>query len=115
MAVKYLKNPDPSGPELALCTRFEFDAMADALADKVGLRRRDMPMPAEVAEKISRGVSPLLAVRQWRALNRSRLHEISGVHRDTIKTMEHLNRTPANDVIRLALARALDVPPGWLG
>lgn len=115
MPVRFIKNPDKDGPELAVCTRQEFEAMADALSEKIGLRRRDMAMPVEVAEKIGRGMPIVTALREWRGLTKVRLSEISGVHASVIKRLEDTQLPPVDDRTRLALARYLDVPPGWLG
>lgn len=115
MVVRYLKNPDPHGPELALCTRHEYDTMVAALAERVDLKPNVAPMPVEVANAISRGMSTLAALRAFRNIELYKLAALSGVHHNTIRKMEAKNWPPTTDAIRLALARALVVPPAWLG
>jgi hypothetical protein len=115
-----------NGEELVVLPRGEYEALvhrADAaLTEDVGMARvvarsnaalaagQDVELPAEVAEAIARGESPLRVIRGWRDMTQFYLGEMrTNVGQSTISALETGTRrgTPA---IWKQLAEVLRVP-----
>lgn len=118
----------PSGEELVVLARAEYEALvsAAALVDEddadvaiYDLRKaelaagRDHVLPAEVSHGLLRGESRLKAIRKWRGLTQIALADRAGVGQGYLSDLERGRKRSAPDTLA-ALARALDVPADWL-
>jgi hypothetical protein len=119
----------PSGEELVVLSRAEFDALASAAAgaleeaediaifdDRMAALRSgaDAPLPPEVSAAILRGESLLRALRGWKNLTQQQVAVRSGLAQGYISDLENGRRTGSDETLRL-VAKALDIDPGWLG
>ena len=118
----------PSGDELVVLTRADYDALvllansneededakliglADArLADPASAER----LPAEVSRLLLGGMSRLKAFRLWRDIGQVKLADDIGTSQGFISDLES-GRRAMTDEVRGRLATALDVPVHWL-
>jgi antitoxin component HigA of HigAB toxin-antitoxin module len=119
----------PSGDELVVLARKDYDALVriaqdseedeDAeliaianarMADRKGSER----LPAEVSRLLLSGASLLKALRVWRGLGQVKLADDIGMSQGFVSDLENGRRAMTADVGK-RIAKALDVPPGWLG
>jgi len=118
----------PSGDELVLLTRADYDQLV-ALAGQgedaedaeliaiANARMADIegaaPLPAEVSRLLLSGMSVLKALRQWRDIGQVKLAADIGTSQGFISDLESGRRAMTAD-IRSRLAAALDVPESWV-
>lgn len=118
----------PSGDELVVLTRAEYDALV-ALAAEAEENAADIAtydacradleagqngaLPAEVSAAILRGDSLLKALRKWRGLSQTELAERAGIGQGYLSDLESRRRQGTKETCE-ALARALDIEPGWI-
>jgi DNA-binding XRE family transcriptional regulator len=129
IAIKPQTIRSPSGEELVVLTRAEFDALTSAAAealedadDIVVFDERmaalksgaDAPVPAEVSAAMLRGDSLLRALRNWRGLTQQDLAARTGLAQGYISDLETNRKTGSEEALR-ALAAALEVDQDWLG
>lgn len=118
----------PSGEELVVLTRAEYDAMLAALeaseaeedAELIAIADARMadaagsaPLPPAVTRLMLDGASLLKALRKWRRVGQVALGEAIGVSQGYISDLESGRRGVTND-LKERLAIALDVPLDWL-
>jgi hypothetical protein len=126
MRVQFFKTP--SGEEMAILSRADFERMAalaaeaeeDAADHAVALERKaaldageDAPLPAEVSEMLLKGASYLTALRKWRGLTQVQLAERAGVSQGFLSDLESRRRKAGADTMQ-RLAGALEIPEAWL-
>jgi hypothetical protein len=119
----------PSGDELVVLSRIEFDALADAAAEAVeeagdialfddrmaALKSgADAPLPAEVTIAMLRGESLLRALRGWKGLTQQEIAVRTGLAQGFISDLEKGRKTGSEETLR-SLANALEIDPAWLG
>jgi len=119
----------PNGEELVVLTRAEYDrlivlaAMAEEDAADVAVydavkadlaAGRDGRLPEEVAALLLSGASLVAAIRKWRGMRQTELAERVGVSQGYLSDLESGRRKGAKETLE-AVAKALDVPSGWLG
>jgi DNA-binding transcriptional regulator YiaG len=118
----------PSGDEMVILTRAEYDALVEAAAEvaedaadaaiyaqrKAALARGDdQVLPAEVSAEIHRGASRLRAIRLWRRLNQTELAVRTGIGQSYLSALEAGTRR-LSDELAEKFAAALDVPASWV-
>jgi DNA-binding XRE family transcriptional regulator len=118
----------PSGDELVVLTRAEFDALTAAVADQLedaddiaiydermaALESgRDAPLPAEVSAAIMSGDSLLRALRRWKGLTQADIAERTKLAQGYISDLENRHKTGTDETLQ-AIAAALDIDPAWL-
>lgn len=118
----------PSGEEMVILPRSEYDALLDAAAEAVedaddlaiGLARkadlaagRDTVLPPEVSARVHRGDSRLKAIRKWRGLGQVELAEAAGIAQGHLSDIEKGRRNLTADLAG-RMAEHLDVPADWL-
>jgi DNA-binding Xre family transcriptional regulator len=118
----------PNGEELVVLARAEYDrlsalaAMAEedaadvaafdaAVADLAA--GRDERLPEEVSALLLSGASLVAAIRKWRGMRQTELAERAGVSQGYLSDLESGRRKGAKETLE-AVAKALDVPSGWL-
>jgi DNA-binding XRE family transcriptional regulator len=119
----------PSGEELVVLSRAEFDALTSAAAgaledaddiavfdERLAALRSgaDTPLPAEVSAAMLRGESLLRALRSWKGLTQQELAARTGLAQGYISDLETNRKTGSEETLR-ALAAALEVDQSWLG
>ena len=118
----------PAGEEMVLLSRAEYERLA-ALAAEVEedaadvatydaamaeiAARGDRPLPAEVSALLLRGASLVTAIRKWRGIKQTELAERAGLSQGYLSDLESRRRKGAKETL-VAIAKALDVPAGWL-
>lgn len=128
IAIKPQTIRTPSGEELVVLTRSEYDALtgaaADALEDAADVAMFDERMaalnagagarlPPEVSAYMLRGDSLLRALRRWRELTQIDVATRTGLTQGYISDLESGRKAGTPDTL-LAIAKALDVDPLWL-
>lgn len=118
----------PSGDEMVILTRADYDALIDAAADAaedaadaaIYAQRRaallagdDAVLPAEISAAIHKGASRLNAIRKWRGLGQVELAEAVGIAQGHLSDLENGRRNITADLVQ-RLADKLDVPALWL-
>jgi DNA-binding XRE family transcriptional regulator len=118
----------PSGEELVVIPKAEYDAMVEALAeadeDAADIAAYDAAMaeiagdgravlPEPVSAALTAGDSLLKALRKWRGLSQVELAEKVGVAQGYISDLEASRRQGAPETIA-RIAAALDIPELWL-
>ena len=118
----------PSGEEMVILTRAEYDALIAAAEDAaedaadlaIGLARkadidagRDAVLPPEVSALVHRGDSRLKAIRKWRGLGQVELAETAGIAQGHLSDIENGRRNLTAD-LATRMAERLDVPAAWL-
>ena len=119
----------PNGEELVVLTRADYDRLT-ALAAMAGEEAtdvaaydaavadlaagRDERLPEEVSAWLLRGAGLVAAIRKWRGMRQTELAERAGVSQGYLSDLESGRRKGAKETLE-AIARALDVPAGWLG
>lgn len=118
----------PSGEEMVILSRTDYDALIDAAADadedtadaaiyaerKAALAAGDdTALPAEVSAAIHRGDSRLKAVRKWRGVGQVELAEAGGIAQGHLSDIENGRRNLTSEVAA-KLADRLDVPVLWV-
>ena len=118
----------PSGEELVVIPRAEYEALVAAVADaeeevadaaiydarkKDLAQGRDIALPVEVSQSILRGDSLLKALRKWRNLTQIELAQATGLGQGYISDLESQRRGGTTETLN-AIAKALDVDPSWL-
>jgi hypothetical protein len=119
----------PSGDELVVLTRAEYDALskaaADALedADDVAIfdarmadldRGRDARLPPQISAAILRGETLLRALRKWRNMTQLHLAHRTNLTQGYLSELEIGRKTATPQTLRV-IAKALDVDCAWLG
>ncbi|MGJ5208548.1 helix-turn-helix domain-containing protein [Bradyrhizobium sp. HKCCYLR20261] len=118
----------PSGEELIVLTRAEFDALIAAAADRLedaddvaifdertaALRDGgDARLPAEVTAAMLSGDSLLRALRRWKGLTQTELAERTNLAQGYISDLETRRKDGTDETLK-AIAAALDVDASWL-
>lgn len=118
----------PSGEELVVLTRADYDALIEALAEaeedaadlaiydarKAALAgAADDVLPPAVSAALLRGARLLEALRDWRGMTQSRLAEAAGLAQGYISDLERGRRQGTAETLA-RIAGALDVPVKWL-
>jgi ribosome-binding protein aMBF1 (putative translation factor) len=117
----------PSGDEMVVITRAEYDALLvaaayDEDAEDVAIydarktelsTGRDSPLPQAVSDLILKGDSLVKALRRWRDLTQSELAATANVSQGYLSDIESRRRTGAPETLH-RLAEALNIPSQWL-
>jgi hypothetical protein len=129
IAIKPQTIRSPSGEELVVLSRAEFDALTSAAAEaledaddiavfdermaalKSGL---DAPLPVEVSAAMLRGEGLLRALRSWKGLTQQEVATRTGLAQGYVSDLETNRKSGSEETLR-ALAKALEVDPKWLG
>src|SRR3954462_3264742 len=121
IAIKPQTIRSPSGDEMIVLRRAEFDALTGAAGDALddaddvaifdermaALRSGvDAPLPAEVTAAMLRGESLLRALRRWRDLTEQDVAKRTGLAQGYIGDVEKGRKTGSGKTLRL-LAKAL--------
>lgn len=114
----------PGGEELVVLPRRDYDALLARAGDEeaedrmtlliAAEARSETPLPKEVSQAVLEGASLLRALRMWRGLTQVDLAAAADVTQSYLSELENRAKTASPDVAR-RLARALDIPPEWLG
>jgi DNA-binding XRE family transcriptional regulator len=119
----------PSGEELVVLSRAEFDALARAAqealedADDIAIfdertaalkSGADAPLPAEVSTAMLRGDSLLRALRRWRRMTQAQVASRADLVQGYLSDLEKNRKTASTGTLQ-RIAAALDVDPTWLG
>jgi DNA-binding XRE family transcriptional regulator len=119
----------PSGDELVVLTRAEFNALSRAAAEAMEeaddiaifdarmaeLRAgRDAKLPPEVTASVLRGDSLLRALRRWRDMTQEKVARRAKLAQGYLSDLENGRKVATPKTLR-AIAKALDVAPAWLG
>lgn len=118
----------PSGEEMVILSRIEYDALIEAAADAaedaadaaIGMARkaelaagRDSVLPPEVSAAVHRGDNLVKAIRKWRGLGQVELAAAAGIAQGHLSDIENGRRNLTAD-LATRLAEKLGVPPAWL-
>ncbi len=115
----------PSGEELVVMPRAEYEALLDRADDEAAddiaiydARKAEMAagggvLPPEVSAAVLRGESRLKAIRNWRGETQLHLKFKTGIGQGYLSDLESGRRTGTPETIA-KLAQALDVPVEWL-
>lgn len=118
----------PSGEEMVILSRQEYDdlvaAAADAAEDAADaaiyaarkaelVAGNDTILPAEVSAAVHRGDSRLKAIRKWRGQGQVALAGAAGIAQGHLSDIESGRRNLTPDLAD-RLAHLLDVPANWL-
>ncbi len=118
----------PSGEELAIMPRAEYEALvalaAEAEEDAADLARYDerkaelakdraAALPPEVSALMLRGMSLPRALRKWRGLTQQAVASKIGAAQGFVSDLESGRRRAAANTVH-ALAEVYDVPVEWL-
>jgi hypothetical protein len=117
----------PSGEELVVLPRAEYEALLERADDKAedaedvaiyDARKAELAaggvvLPPEVSAAILRGDSRLKAIRKWRDETQLHLEFMTGIGQGYLSDLESGRRTGTPETIA-KLARALNVPVEWL-
>ena len=122
MTVQILKTD--SGEELVVLSRRDYDALLARLGDEeaedrmtvviAAEQRAEAPLPEAVSAAVLRGEGVLRSLRAWRGLTQVQLAEAAEIGQSFLSELESRAKTPSADTAA-RLARALDVPVGWIG
>jgi Helix-turn-helix len=119
----------PSGDELVVLTRTEYDALSHAAAEAIEeaddiaifdartaelVTARDARLPAEVTAAVIRGDSLLRALRRWKGMTQLDVALRSKLAQGYISDLEN-GRKPGTPRTLRAIAKALRIDPAWLG
>lgn len=88
----------------------DLDALDDLRAyDRAKAAAQEF-VPAEIADRLIAGESPLRVWREYRGLTQQRLAEAAGISKPFLSQLENGQREPSIDAVkRLAAALAVDV------
>lgn len=118
----------PSGEELIVLTRAEFDALIAAVADQIedaddiavfderlaALEAgKDARLPAEVTAAMLSGDSLLRALRRWKGLTQADLAERTSLAQGYISDLETRRKIGTDETMQ-AIAVALEIDPAWI-
>jgi DNA-binding XRE family transcriptional regulator len=118
----------PTGEELVVLSRQDYDNLVSALADAeeeladiatLDQRKPDASasalqvLPPEVCRRLLAGQRRLQAVREWRGQDRSTLAERLGLDEAALSIMETA-RTPLSPKMVNQIAQLLNVPADWI-
>jgi DNA-binding XRE family transcriptional regulator len=117
----------PSGDELAVLLRTEYEALIAAASQDEDAADEQMfalrmanfqadgsaGLPVEVSAAILGGASRLKALRKWRKLSQVDLAAKAGLGQGYISDLESHRRKGSHELLA-TLAAILDVPPAWL-
>src|ERR1700689_4577113 len=122
MTVQFIKTE--SGEELVVLTRRAYDALLARAGDEeaedrmtllvAAEARAEEPLPEAVSAGVLRGDGLLRALRNWRDLTQVELAEAAEIGQGFLSELESRAKTPSAETIA-RLARALNVPAGWIG
>ncbi|UCI05061.1 helix-turn-helix domain-containing protein [Mesorhizobium sp. B1-1-8] len=112
-----------SGDELVVMSRREYDALLAQLGDEdaedrmtlliAAEARGEQALPEQVSAAMLAGDSVLKAVRKWRGLTQAALAQAAGLNQGYLSELEARAKTGKAETMQ-RLARAMDVPAGWL-
>lgn len=112
-----------SGEELVVMTRREYDALLAQLGDEDAEDRMTLvvasearggePLPEAVSAAVLAGDSLIKALRKWRGLGQVDVAKAASINQGYLSEVENRSKTGSPETLR-AIARALDVPEGWL-
>lgn len=113
----------PSGEELVVLSRRDYDALLAQLGDEAAEdrmtlllaaeARAEATLPSEISDAILKGQSLLKALRVWRCLTQMQVAEKADLNQGFLSELENRTKSASPDTLtRLALA--LDVPAAWL-
>ena len=117
----------PSGEELVVLTRADYDSLLEALAEaeeeaadvalydarKAEARETASVLPAEVSAALLKGARLLEALRDWRGMTQTRLAEATGLAQGYLSDLERGRRGGTPETLA-RIADALDIPAAWL-
>jgi len=116
-----LKTED--GSELVVMSRREFDALLARAGDEdaedrmtlllAAEARAEAPLPAPVSAALLAGESLVRALRKWRGMTQSQLATASGINQGYLSEVENGTKNARPETLE-KIARALDLPSGWL-
>ena len=122
MTVQIIKTD--SGEELVVLSRRDYDALLARLGDEeaedrmtvsiAAEQRAEASLPEPVSAAVLRGEGLLRSLRGWRGLTQVQLAEAAEIGQSFLSELESRVKTPSADTAA-RLARALDVPVGWIG
>lgn len=119
----------PSGEELVVLPKAEFDALLLAASDGIeddddvtvfDTRMADLNagidarLPAEVSAAMLRGDSLIRALRRWKDVTQLQIAVKTNLTQGYISDLDTGRKTGTPDTLR-QIAEALDVDPAWLG
>lgn len=116
----------PSGEEMVLLSRADYDALVAAVEDedddaedvalydarKGDLNAKDF-LPAEVSAMILKGDGRLKAIRRWRRMTQEDLAAATSMSQGYISEVES-RRKSLGDEAAASVAKALNVPLSWI-
>lgn len=121
MNIQVLKTED--GSELVVMSRREFDALLARAGDEdaedrmtlllAAEARAHAPLPPQVSAAILAGESIVRAFRKWRGRTQSQLAADSGINQGYLSEVENGTKNATPETLA-KIAKALDLPEGWL-
>ena len=113
----------PAGEDMVVLSRRDYDAMLAQLGDEAAEDRMTMliaaesrgegMLPASVSEAVLKGTSLVKALRNWRGMTQVQLADLAGLNQGFLSAMETRSKQGSDETL-IKLAKALDVPRGWL-
>lgn len=114
----------PSGEDMALLSRKDYEALIERLAEleedeadvalydarKLGV---NPALPPELSKRILKGESLLKAIRNWRDMTQMQVEHRTGIAQGYLSDLESGRRKGTNETL-MKLAALYDVPPDWL-
>jgi DNA-binding XRE family transcriptional regulator len=118
----------PSGDELVVLTRAEFDALRNAAVDALedaddiaifdsrmaDLTSEDARLPPDVTAAMLAGDTLLRALRKWKDMTQLHLAHRANLGQGYISDLETGRKSGTPEALR-EIAKALGVDPAWLG
>ena len=118
----------PAGDELVVLPRSDYDALIHALAEAeeeladiataerahAEMAANPVPnLPAEVCAHMLKGNNRLSSIMLWRSLDAKQLADRTGISESELKRVASREQAMQSADVP-AVARALDVPEGWI-
>ena len=113
----------PAGEDLIVLSRRDYDAMLAQLGDEEAEDRMTLLvaaesrggeiLPAAVSAAVLQGSSLVKALRIWRGMTQVQLAALAGLNQGFLSAIEARSKQGSVETIA-KLAKALDVPQGWL-
>ena len=113
----------PAGEDLIVLSRRDYDAMLAQHGDEEAEDRKTLlvaaesrggeQLPAPVSEAVLNGTSLVKALRIWRGMTQVQLASLAGLNQGFLSAIEARSKQGSDETMA-RLAKALDVPRGWL-
>ena len=113
----------PAGEDMIVMSRRDYDALLAQRGDEdaedrmtllvAAESRGDAMLPAPVSQAVLKGTGLVKALRNWRGMTQVQLADLAGLNQGFLSAIEARSKQGSDETMA-SLAKALDVPPGWL-